>query len=57
MILRNLKTRLDKSKDKWTDDLLSVLWAYHITTRIPIVETHYLLVYKKKAIIPWRLTR
>ena len=51
-ILRNLKTRLDKSKEGWMDDLTSMLWAYHTTRRIPTRETPYFLVYGTEAIMP-----
>ena len=51
-ILRNLKTRLKKSKGGWTYDLPSMLWAYHTMSRIPMGETPYSLVYGTKAIIP-----
>ncbi|GFY91135.1 hypothetical protein Acr_07g0013310 [Actinidia rufa] len=52
MILRNLKARLEKSKTKWVEDLLSVLWAYHMMSRIPTGETPYSLVYRIESVVP-----
>ncbi|GFS36997.1 hypothetical protein Acr_00g0049130 [Actinidia rufa] len=34
-ILRNLKARLERSKSEWAEDLPSIIWAYHTTSRIP----------------------
>ncbi|GFS41352.1 hypothetical protein Acr_00g0073880 [Actinidia rufa] len=34
-ILRNLKARLERSKSEWAENLPSILWAYHTTSRIP----------------------
>ncbi|GFS34948.1 hypothetical protein Acr_00g0036940 [Actinidia rufa] len=51
-ILRNLKARLEKSKGEWTDDLLSMLWAYHTTSRIPTSETPFSMLYGTKLVIP-----
>ncbi|XP_057502690.1 uncharacterized protein LOC130786399 [Actinidia eriantha] len=50
-ILRNLKAKLEKSKSKWEDDLPSVLWVYHTTSRIPTGETPYSLVYRTESVI------
>ena len=51
-ILRNLKTRLEKSKSEWVEDLPSILWAYHTTSRIPTGETPYSMVYGTESVIP-----
>ena len=51
-ILRNLKTRLEKSKGEWVEDLPSILWAYHTTSRIPTGETPYSMVYGTESVIP-----
>ena len=45
IILRNLKARLEKFKSEWADDLPSILWAYHTTSKIPIGEMSYSMVY------------
>ena len=50
-ILRNLKARLEKSKSEWAEDLPSILWAYHITSRIPTSEMSYSMVYGTKLVI------
>ena len=43
--------RLEKSKSEWVEDLPSVLWAYHTTSKIPTGEKSYSLVYGTKSII------
>ena len=45
-ILRNVKTRLEKSKGEWVEDLPSILWAYHTTSRILTSEIPFSMVYK-----------
>ncbi|GFZ05223.1 hypothetical protein Acr_17g0007950 [Actinidia rufa] len=45
-ILRNLKARLERSKSEWAEDLPSILWAYHTTSRIPMGETPYSMVFE-----------
>ncbi|GFZ01052.1 hypothetical protein Acr_14g0006870 [Actinidia rufa] len=54
-ILRNLKARLDKSKDEWVEDLPSILWAYHPMSRIPTGETPFSMVYGSESVIPVEL--
>ena len=51
MILRNLKTRLEKSKSEWVEDLPSKLWAYHTMSRILTGETLFSMVYKTESVI------
>ncbi|GFY87521.1 hypothetical protein Acr_05g0011600 [Actinidia rufa] len=51
-ILRNLKARLDRSKSEWAEDLPSILWAYHTTSRIPTSETPYSMVFGTESVIP-----
>ena len=36
----------------WPEELLSVLWAYRTTARMPIGETSFQLAYGSEAIIP-----
>ena len=50
-ILRNMKARLEKSKSEWAKDLPSILWAYHMTSKIPMGEMPYSLVYGKESVI------
>ena len=49
--MRNLKARLEKSKSEWAEDLPSILWAYHMTSRIPIGEMPYSMVYGTESVI------
>ncbi|GFS34966.1 hypothetical protein Acr_00g0037010 [Actinidia rufa] len=49
---RNLKARLERSKSEWAEDLPSILWAYHTTSRIPTGETPYSMVFGTESVIP-----
>ena len=51
-ILNGLKTRLDKVKGAWVDELPSILWAYRTTSRVSTGETPFNLVYGTEALIP-----
>ncbi|GFY96814.1 hypothetical protein Acr_11g0011200 [Actinidia rufa] len=51
MILRNLKERLEKSKREWTEDLRSILCAYHTTSKIPTGQTSFFMVYGTELVI------
>ena len=50
-ILRNLKARLEKSKSEWVEDLLSILLAYHTTSKIPTRKMPYSVVYGAESVI------
>ncbi|GFZ14451.1 hypothetical protein Acr_24g0006410 [Actinidia rufa] len=50
-ILRNLKARLEKAKGEWVEDLLSILWAYQTTSKIPTGEMLFSLVYGTESVI------
>ena len=50
-VLRNLKTRLERAKGLWVDELLGVLWAYGTTLRAPIGETPFSLAFGAEAVI------
>ena len=50
-ILKNLKTRLEKSKSEWVEDLPSILWAYHTTSKILTREMPFSMVYGTKFVI------
>ena len=52
IILRNLKTRLEKSKGELVKDLLSILWEYHTMSIIPTGETPFSMVYGTESVIP-----
>ena len=51
-LLKIIKTRLERVKGIWPDDLPSVLWAYRITARTPTGETPFRLAYESDAVIP-----
>ena len=46
-----IKTRLERAKGIWLDELPSVLWAYQMTARIPIEETPICLAFGSEAVI------
>ena len=50
-LLSVLKKRLEKSKEKWVDELLGVLWAYRTTLGRPTRTIHFALAYGMKSII------
>ena len=51
-LLKIIKTRLERVKGVWPDELLSVLWAYRTTARTPTGETPFKLAYGSEAVIP-----
>ena len=51
-ILHGLKTRLDKAKGAWVEQLPTILWAYRTTSRVSTGETPFNLVYGTEALIP-----
>ena len=54
-LLNGLKTRLDKAKGRWADELHSVLWAYRTTPRETTGETPFKLAYGTEAMVPVEL--
>ena len=44
-LLKIIKTRLERAKGIWLDELPSILWAYRTTTRTPTNETPFQLAY------------
>ena len=51
-LLKIIKTRLERAKGIWPDELLSVLWAYRTTVRTPTGEMPFRLAYGTDAVIP-----
>ena len=51
VILRVLRTRLNKSKGLWKKELSSILWAYHCSPQIATNENLYRLTYGTNAMI------
>ena len=47
-LLKIIKTRLERAKGIWPEELPSVLWAYRTTTRMPTRETPFRLACKSK---------
>ena len=51
-MLKIIKTRLERAKGIWLDELSGVLWAYRTTVRTPTGETPFKLAYGSEAVIP-----
>ena len=51
-LLKIIKTWLEGAKGAWPEELSNVLWVYKTTTRVPIGETLFRLMFRTKAIIP-----
>ena len=51
-MLKIIKTRLERAKDIWPEELPSVLWAYRTAVRTPTRETPFRLAYRSDAVIP-----
>ena len=51
-LLKIIKTRLERAKRVWPDDLSGVLWAYMTTVRTPTGESPFKLAYGSEAFIP-----
>ena len=54
-LLQEIKTRLEKAKETWADELYHVLWAYRTTQRLPTGETLFALAFGTEAVIPIEL--
>ena len=54
-MLKIIKTRLERAKGIWPDELPSVLWAHRITARTPTEETPFRLAYGTDAVIPAKI--
>ena len=50
--LKIIKTRLERAKEVWPDELPGVLWAYRTTVRTPTGETPFKLAYGSETVIP-----
>ena len=51
-LLKIIKTRLERAKGEWLNELLGVQWAYRTTVRTPTGETPFKLAYESEAVIP-----
>ena len=51
-IKTNLKTKLDRLKGSWVEELPNVLWAYRTTSRNATGETPYSLSFGAEAVVP-----
>ena len=51
-LLKLIKTRLERAKGLWPEELLSILWAYRTTVRIPTGETPFRMTYGSEAVVP-----
>lgn len=46
------KKRLDQAKGIWEDDILRLLWSYHMMSRSLTGETPFMLAFGTEAVIP-----
>ncbi|XP_065627837.1 uncharacterized protein LOC136066834 [Quercus suber] len=51
-LLKIIKTRLERVKGAWPDEVPGVLWVYRMTVRTPTGETPFNLAYGTEAVIP-----
>ena len=54
-LLQGLKTRLNRTRGSWVDELYHVLWAYRMTQKISIGETPFNLIFRIKVVIPVKI--
>ncbi|XP_074346226.1 uncharacterized protein LOC141684996 [Apium graveolens] len=52
IIFDGLKKRIEKSRNKWVDEILSILWAYRTTCRVTIGATPFMLAYGAESVVP-----
>ena len=52
ILFTELKKMLEKTKGKWVDELLGILWPYRTTLKRPTWTTPFDLTYGMEAIIP-----
>ena len=50
-LLKIIKVRLDNTKEAWSEELPTVLWAYKTMARTPTSETPFRLTYGTEAMI------
>ena len=50
-ILQGLKTKVDRAKGAWVDELYNILWAYRTTQKTPTGETPFKLSFGTEAVI------
>ncbi|XP_058111328.1 uncharacterized protein LOC131254356 [Magnolia sinica] len=55
VIKHHLKTKLEKVKGNWAEELLFVLWAYRTTSQSSTRETPFLLSYGSEAVVPFEI--
>ncbi|GJX06713.1 reverse transcriptase domain-containing protein [Tanacetum coccineum] len=55
-ILQGLKTRLDKAKGQWVEELPNVIWAYRTTACAGNGCTPFSLVYGSEAVLPLEIS-
>jgi transposase InsO family protein len=51
-LLKLIKTRFERAKGLWPEELPSILWAYRTTVRIPTGETPFQMTYGNEAVVP-----
>ncbi|XP_074356335.1 uncharacterized protein LOC141696041 [Apium graveolens] len=52
IILDGLKKRIEKSRNNWVDEVLSILWAYRTTYRVTTRATPFMVEYGVEVVVP-----
>ncbi|KAL8135308.1 hypothetical protein AgCh_010101 [Apium graveolens] len=52
VILDGMKKRIEKSRNNWVDEILSMLWAYRATCGVTTGATPFMLAYGAEAVVP-----
>jgi hypothetical protein len=55
VILDGIKKRLEEAKDKWVEELPSIMWTHRTTKRRSTGETQFTLAYGVEAVIPLKV--
>ena len=50
-LLKIIRTRLERAKGIWPEELPSILWAYRTTVRTSTGETSFRLIYRSEVVI------
>ncbi|XP_074323307.1 uncharacterized protein LOC141660239 [Apium graveolens] len=52
IILNGLKKRVERLRNTWVDELLSILWGYRTTRKVITEDTPFMLAYGAEEVVP-----
>ncbi|XP_074336298.1 uncharacterized protein LOC141673446 [Apium graveolens] len=52
IIMDGLKKRIEKSRNKWVDEIVPIIWAYKTTCRVTTGATPFMLAYGEEVVVP-----